>query len=168
MPFFFQDCSLNRMKEILLTRGYVALVDDADYEWLSQWKWSALTSGTSKRVYASRHGGILMHREILGLRKGQKGDHKDLNGLNNQRSNLRKATTQQNNANVLPRSGRKYKGAYLSHQGKLRKPWYAMITVNRKFTWIGCFETEIEAAKAYDKAAAKAFGEFARLNFPCQ
>lgn len=152
------------MKRIELSKGKFAKVDDEDYEVLNRWKWSVLSSGTSKKIYAARHGGILMHREILGLKKGEICDHKDMDGLNNQKTNLRKCTINQNNANVTARGGRKYKGVYHDNRGKLSKPWKAQITVGGKVIWLGLFEKEEEAARAYNNAAHKYFSSFARLN----
>ena len=100
------------MKQLNLTLGLVAVVDDEDYEWLNKWKWSALQAGPN-RFYAVR--GInnkgktktfLMHREILKLKRGdgKEVDHVDRDSLNNQRSNLRIVTRKENCANRRPRS----------------------------------------------------------------
>ena len=148
-----------------------ALVDDEDYEWLNQWKWYAVPG--RKTFYAARQirtkagrGGqriVFMHRMILGLERidQTESDHKNGNGLDNQRQNVRKATRVQNCRN---RSGRqntksKYKGVV----GRSNK-WRARITVEHKQFHLGYFRTEFAAAKAYDKKAKELFGEFARLN----
>ena len=88
-------------------------------------------------------------------------DHKDRNVFNNQKSNLRPASKSQNNANKKPLSG--YKG--ISYR-KDRGTWRARIQFREEQIWLGTFTSEIEAAKAYDKAAKQYFGEFAYLNFP--
>lgn len=105
-----------------------------------------------------------MHRQILGLQKGDgiKSDHRNGNGLNNQRYNLRKCTTQQNGFNRTCQShSSQYKGA--SWDTKTKK-WRAQIQLNENTFRLGSYETEIEAAKAYNRKAKELFGEFARLN----
>ncbi len=108
-----------------------------------------------------------MHRFILGLCDGQRCDHKDNNGLNNQRSNLRIATAGQNQHN----SGcRKYKGMRSSrfkgvHWAKNARKWLAQITANRKHYHLGLFENEEDAARAYDRKALELHGDFAKTNF---
>lgn len=143
----------------------MALVDDEDYAELSRFKWSACVSVNT--VYAQRHEGgttIMMHRSILGVTdKQSKVDHKDHNGLNNQRHNLRIATPVQNAQNAKAhRDGvSKFKGVKPSRDGT----WYASIRANRKTEHLGTFKTQTEAAKAYDAKAIQYFGEFAHTNF---
>jgi len=160
------------MKEIKLTLGQVALVDDEDFEYLNQFKWHANKSNDT--FYAGRSssgkGGvkrkaIWMHRQLLGLEDPSiKGDHIDHNGLNNQRHNLRVATHSQNVRNVKSNknTSSKYKGV-----GKVKncERWHAQIQCDKRKIHIGYFKDEIEAAKAYDKKAKELFGEFAFLNF---
>ena len=157
------------MREIKLTQGKVAFVDDENYEWLNQFTWHAHLSGHN--WYAVRHlernGGygpiIGMHRVILNSGKGMEVDHIDGNGLNNQRSNLRLCTRNENAKNRFKIVGiSKFKGVGWHH--KLRK-WRSRINVDGKSKFLGCFNSEIEAAIAYDIAAKKYHGEFARLNF---
>jgi len=169
------------MKEITLTQGMVALVDDEDFEWLNQWKWCV-----NKKTYAKRaiykNGEIqilLMHRDIMNAQKGMQVDHIDHNCLNNQKSNLRLCNNSQNQMNCNTKGGKsKYKGVVLKiknrsqtlKNGKIKtyyysKPFYAQITVNSKKKFLGYFKTEMQAAIAYDEAAVKYFGEFANLNF---
>lgn len=149
------------MKEIQLTQGKVALVDDADYEWLNQFKWYALLL-SDKYWYArrSKRPVVLMHRLILNPPEGMDSDHINRNGLDNRRSNLRVCTRSQNQHNSISKGGKsKYKGVYLFN-GK----WGARIMSNYNNTFLGCFNSEIEAAEAYNRAAIKYHGEFARLN----
>jgi hypothetical protein len=157
-------------KEIKLTKGKVAIVDDEDYEWLNQWKWYARES--SGNWYASRReaGGrcekralIHMHRLILGAESGQYPDHINHNGLDNRRENLRISTHSLNLANQRLQKGRssRYKGVCFH---KKRQNWIAGIKINQKRINLGYFPTETYAAKAYDNAAIKYFGEFAFTN----
>ena len=162
------------MKEIVLSKGKdVALVDDEDYEWLSQFKWYLLTSGVhTKLKYAFtkskndyKAGAVAMHRLIMNAAKGQIVDHKDRDGLNNQRSNLRfaSATQNQHNRPGSPLSSSKYKGVYWSDENN---GWVASISVDYKNLVLGTFNVEEEAALAYDRKAREVQGEFAFLNFP--
>lgn len=162
------------MRRIPLTQGQFALVDDIDFKWLSQWKWFAMKeNGNDSAYYAvrsvnrtQREHTVRMHREILGLKKGdgKQTDHKNGNRLDNRRSNLRLCTHAQNQYNQIPRKGSsRYKGVYRTN--KSRK-WHARIKYSLKGIHIGSFDNEIKAAEAYDEAALKYYGEFARLNFP--
>lgn len=159
------------MKEITLTKGKVALVDDSDFDWLSQWKWSAAKRPMryGEAFYAARsswdkgeNNVILMHRLILGCTGTMRVDHRDRNGLNNQRENLRLATASQNGQNkiVYPHSSR-FKGVARNHR---RQYWQASIGVDNKIINLGCFDHEIDAAIAYNNASKIHFGEFAKLN----
>ena len=158
------------VKEIQLTQGKVALVDDADYEYLSQWKWHAqLIKGRWYARRSIRKGfpkqiSLSMHQVILNTPNGMESDHKNGNGLDNQRHNLRVCTKYKNmyNQNIQTRSkSSKFKGVYWSK--KYRK-WVAQIRVNHKAIWLGQFNSEIEAANTYNMAAKRIFGEFAKLN----
>lgn len=161
------------MKEIPLTQRKVALVDDVDYEWLIKWKWYAIKKTKRKTWYAARMQGgsrknrkvIYMHKEIIGRVPGLEVDHRDGDGLNNQRENLRHCTLAQNQQNKGRYSNNTsgYKGVY---KIKERDSWTASIRVNRSPVYLGIFKDPVEAAKAYDEAAVQNFGEFARLNFP--
>jgi hypothetical protein len=161
------------MKWIELTKGQVAQVDDSDYEWLSQYKWTALCcrgifyatrmmSRTVCRELGIPRRFIMMHNELLSPPDGFIVDHRDGDGLNNQRANLRHATRHQNMQNMKAVIGSsKYKGV---HRPSGRNKWVARIRVNSRVQTLGRFETEAEAALAYNAAALEHFGEFARLN----
>jgi hypothetical protein len=152
-------------KYIPLTKGYIAIVDTADYEWLMQYRWTAQEKGGN--VYASRHFNgttMYMHREITGAPADKLVDHIDHNGINNRRCNLRVCSAAENIRNSVGRSSSsRYKGVVWD---KRRMKWLASTTINGKCKFIGHFKSEIEAAKAYDETAKKLFGEYAYLNFP--
>lgn len=155
------------MKEIKLTQGQVTQVDDEDFEWLNQWKWYA--SKVRNTFYARRRKNkhepvILMHRLILNILKGMETDHRDLNGLNNQRYNLRICTHQENmrNRKFHQGSSSKFKGCYWVEKDQR---WRSQIIFKNEKTNLGSFISEIDAALAYDKVAKQLHGEFARLNF---
>ena len=155
------------MKEILLTQGKVAQVDDEDYEWLSQWKWTykkSLHTG-----YAYRHGPrpeiktIRMHRFILQASENIEVDHIDRNGLNNQRDNLRLCSRSENMRNQKLRTDNTsgYKG--VSWNEKIRK-WEGYICKNNRKINLGYFETKEEAALVYNQASIMVHGTFSSLN----
>ena len=159
------------MKEIELTQGKITIVDDDDYDKLVKYSWQAYWSKKGKRFYARRTFRVngerkvsFMHRFILGLTDRKIScDHKDNDGLNNQRSNLRAATIQQNSFNRKKGSNcsSKYKGVVWL---KERNKWRAYIIINGKPKYLGVFHDEVEAARTYDMAAVENFGEFASLN----
>lgn len=158
------------MKQVRLTKGLYAIVDDEDYEELSQHRWHASGSATSNGCfYAMRRGKnsdghrklILMHREILGLEFGDGiiGDHVDGNTLDNRRQNLRRSTVSQNAINSRVRSTNTsgFKGV-----SRFRKVWQAHIWLNGKQIRLGLFDAPEKAHEAYRDAAAKLHGEFGR------
>lgn len=153
------------MIEIPLTHGHVAIVDDEDAD-LINFRWSA--SFTNKGgVYGKRAGKTLMHRVILErslgkpLEPGQIADHRNGNGLDNCRSNLRVATYSQNNANTSTRRHSKtgYKGVSKISPNR----WAARISIDGKQKLIGRYSSPEEAHEAYCAAAIEHFGEFARF-----
>lgn len=158
------------MKEIKLTQGKVALVDDEDYEWLNQCKWLAQRNRNTyyARRYINRINGkenkIYMHREILNVPKGKEIDHQDHNGLNCQRSNIRIATNSQNGANRKASGKSKYLGVSFSIRRK-RQYIRSQIKTNGGVIHLGICKTEEQAARRYDAAARFFHKEFANLNF---
>ncbi len=158
-----------QMKTIPLTQGKVAIVDDEDYEWLNQRKWYA-KKGVST-WYAMRneyskngHKSIRMHQQILTPEIGMEVDHIDHNGLNNQRNNIRIATNAENrhNQKLQKRTISGFKGVTW-HVGDSK--WRARITIDKQEKFLGNFNSQTNAAIAYDNAAKRLFGEFACLNF---
>lgn len=155
------------MKTIKLSRGKVALVDDEDYDRLSKFAWHAVKQETQNTitwyaVHSVKANGTnikwRMHRVILGVIDLKMiVDHKDHDGLNNQRHNLRAGTQLQNTGNRRKQPGTSiYKGV-CSYKNK----WMAQIQHNHKHINLGYFDSEIDAAKAYDKKSKELFGEFA-------
>lgn len=141
---------------------YFAQVDDADYELLSKFKWTV--SIHKNTCYAERYSGkvkVKMHRAILGIvgKREILADHRDRNGLNNQRSNLREATRSQNNTNIAVRGRSKYYG--VSYANGM---WRVRIVVDGSRKNVGTFANEIVAAKAYNAAAEQYNCTFAPLN----
>ena len=153
------------MKEIELTQDEIVLVDDEDFKWLNTQKWCCLY-GRKKYKYAQRGNGVLMHRIILNAQKGQYVDHIDGNGLNNQRSNLRICTNAQNlwNGKNHKDGSSRYKGVCRAWGRQNWQGWHAQIQIHGEKIHLGDYDSEIDAAHAYNKAALKHFGEFASLN----
>lgn len=164
------------MKQIRLTKGQVALVDDEDFDWLNQWRWKShkITRGETSYFYAMRivkNNGKrtyqTMHRLILGLaHSSPEVDHRNHNTLDNRRCNLRIATVIQNQGNSRKRAGctSQYKGVCF-----VKGKWRSAIRINRRVTYLGSFTSEVDAAICYAEAAHQHFGEFAHtpglLNF---
>jgi len=163
------------MKTIELTRGKIALVDDSDFDWVEKLSWRATRTCPTgiERWYALHTVGpsgetMYMHREImirLGFSPDTLFDHRDGDGLNNQRSNLRPCSATENvrNRRKEPGLSSRFKGVYWHIRDE---KWIARLVNNRKSIYIGAFNDEESAGRAYDKKASVLFGEFAKLNFP--
>lgn len=155
------------MKQIPLSRGLFAIVDDNDYDNLMQWKWyvsgkyaarnRSIVGGKSRKI-------ILMHRQIMG-NPASWIDHKNRNTLDNRRNNLRICTGSQSNMNksVRKTSAHQIKGVSWNYnkRGSDKKPYRARIFLNGKERHLGFFSTKEAAGEAYCKAAKALFGEFA-------
>jgi hypothetical protein len=169
------------VKEIPLTQSQVALVDDADYEELSKYKWHAARVYNREGFYAQRRASvsertcqpstIMMHRVVLERMTGEKLsarqqiDHKDHDGLNNTRENLRLATPHLNQGNQRRRKDNTslYKGVTWR---SANQKWIAKIKQDGKRHYLGSFKSPEDAARAYDFHARQVFGEYAFTNFP--
>lgn len=148
------------MKEIPLTKGFTAFVDDADFESVSAFNW-CYSDG-----YAVRSVGGRMIRMHLFLLPGVKSaDHRDGDGCNNQRYNLRPATKTQNGRGFQKKSSRAsstFRGVCWDAQ---HRKWRAQIKLPDRNLCLGVFASENDAARAYDTAARKHYGDFATPNF---
>lgn len=163
------------MKKIKLNQSYETLIDNKYYSILNKYKWfigidskQNINSGVRRSISKNnKKHTIYIHRIIMELEghniRNKVIDHIDGNPLNNQINNLRLATRHENNMNLKLRKNSKtgYKGViYISKS----KKWRARISFNYKTIHLGCFSNKIDAIKAYNIAAMKYFGEFARLN----
>ncbi len=157
------------MIEIPLTKGYVAIVDDdCPPEILAQ-KWCAHVNNRSGKVYVvrnilngdGRYCMRLLHRAIMSAPAGFEVDHIDGDGLNNQQSNLRLCTRAENMQNQRRQTDTAsgFKGVHRNHN-----KWRARIKTSEQSLNLGTFESKFDAARAYDEAAIRLFGEFARTN----
>jgi len=155
-------------KSIPLTRGQFAIVDDADFDWLNQWKWYAAWQPLGQCYYALRRPSvwtgkrptIIMHRFILAAPDGMKVEHENHNTLDNQRHNIRIATHAQNMHNSRKRRNNTtgFKGVCWQSE---RRKFYAQICLNRKNKFLGYFDKPEDAHAAYVKAATELHGKFA-------
>jgi hypothetical protein len=153
-------------KSIPLSQGKITLVDDEDYDYLNQWKWTYFTNSNCE--YAARNQdkkAILMHRVILGdpfCNNGLDTDHINRDGLDNRKINLRFCTHQQNqwNRGKFKNNKSGFIGVYYE-----RGKWRASSRANHTHTFIGYFDTAEEASQAYKQFVLKAYGEFAETNF---
>ena len=159
------------MKQIPLTKGYFAIVDDEDFEALSKYAWRALVKKT--RVYAVRKAKkpglragtfMAMHRQVIDAPDGRDVDHIDRNPLNNTKANLRLCSGAENSRNTSRAPGKwGYRGVTFHKKGRER-PFEAYIGFQWKKISLGYFPTAVAAAEAYNAAALKYHGEFATLN----
>lgn len=158
------------LKEIKLTKGKVALVDDEDYEYLNQWKWHTQITTNSDVLYATRDtkvsgnkSKVLMHRQIMKVNdRNILIDHIDHNGLNNTKANLRPCTKRQNQKNM--KSHRDSSSKFVGVGWRANRNKFRARIFDGKEICIGHFTSEIEAALAYNEAAKRIHGEFANLN----
>ena len=168
------------MKVIPLTQDQVALVDDEDFEWLSESKWHAIWAPKTESFYAAhniptglkrpRQRRLQMHDAIWEhhydpIPEGFTVDHADRASLNDRRSNLRLATYSQQSRNRrnLSSNTSGYRGVY---RHKPSGGWRAQIKVDLKQIYLGTYDDPGDAARAYDAAAIQRDPEFAQLNFP--
>jgi hypothetical protein len=156
------DLADGTVKRIPLAGGLYAYVDAADFESLSKYNWS-LCSGYASRMEKGKR--IFMHRQIMQPPKGMVVDHMDGNRFNNCRSNLRVCTDGENRQNRGRRigSGSRFKGV---HRSSGARTWYAKLTSKDEKFYLGSFDEEIEAARAYDYRAVECGGKYAWVNLP--
>ena len=158
-----------------MTQGKFAIVDPDDYYRLCKHKWhtrkihNGFYAVHSQRVRGEKgkveH--VLMHREVLAVGEGRFVDHANRNGLDNRKANLRAATRSENGMNRGKYRRGRYRSRYKGlswHPGQ--RKWLAYIKAKGRKVYLGKFEDEVQAAKAYDLAAEKYHGDFASLNFP--
>lgn len=151
------------VRRIALSTGQYALVDAANFECLNRQRWRLIGAGYVVRYEKGKL--IYMHREIMQAPKGMLVDHIDRNRQNNCRSNLRLCTHSENNYNRAKRAGSasSYRGVYRrKSDGRL----YAMAFFQGEYLWLGFFDTEVDAARAYDRKVVELGLTFAYLNFP--
>lgn len=152
------------MMELALQDGRVTRISDVDYERCRQHKWSVTEANASGKPYVRTFVGkitVYLHRLITDCPDIYKVDHRDNDGLNNQRPNLRIATHNQNNYNRQSWGLSEFKGVC-----KDGRRWKARITLNGECHHLGMYDDQVLAAKAYDAEAHQLFKEFAWLNFP--
>lgn len=154
------------MIEVPLTRGQIAVIDDADAELVRSHTWHAVCP--KGHWYAAATDGTLMHRLLLDAPPGMAVDHRDGDGLHNRRHNLRLCAPVENNRNARRRRDNRsgYKGVSRYRGHRVRGAWVAGIRVNGRRIHLGYRDTPEEAALLYDAAARRYFGAFARMNFP--
>lgn len=152
------------MREIPLSQGLVALIDDEDYERVSAYKWGTLKApNTFYAIRIDTRKMIYLHRFIMDASRGVEVDHENGNGLDCRRSNMRLATHGQNqhNQRLAVHNASGYKGVSWD---KVNRKWCAKIQVDGRTINLGRFVNIEDAANAYDRAAIKYHDEFARTN----
>lgn len=158
------------MKEIKLTKGFVAIVDDEDYDELSKYKWHVSIQRYG-RIYACRNSKstsgkrsrVQMHREVINATGTAEVDHINGNGLDNRKTNLRLATRSQNMRNGKLRATNR--SGFIGASWHLSaKKWFAQLSINNRRIYLGLFDSAEDAAITYNVAARALHGEFAKLN----
>lgn len=160
------------MKKLLLNKGRYALVDDEDFEFLSQWKWYVSNTGYAVRdQYLGKIDGryksktVMMHREILNAPKGMDVDHRNGRRLDNRKENIRICTRSQNLANISLIKRKKFpelpKGVTYNRNPRAKQPYVARISYENRTLFIGGFYTLEEASLAYINRRLELFKEFA-------
>lgn len=163
---------------VMLNRSRFTLLDEEDLEIVGPYFWRATRANKKKRLYVrgykigeSKSKQVRMHRMVMNAPTGVVVDHRNLNTMDNRKHNLRFCSSGQNSHNAVGKhmAGRtsKFKGVSdrsKSHGPNIKKPWYAEGRANGVRTGLGCFTTEIEAARAYNEWAKVAHGDFALLN----
>jgi len=159
-------------RRIYLGEGEWTILDQEDYYHFREFNWRLFGNGCNlyavrdAKIEPKRTRTVYLHREILKAPKGLLVDHRNGNGLDNRRGNIRLATYSQNNCNRRRDKSKctsRYHGVYYEKQ---KRKWVARIYYKGKSLWLGGFDNEIDAARVYDAAAKKYYGEFAHLNFP--
>lgn len=155
------------MKKIKLTQGMFALVDDMDFEYLNQWKWhynkgrgqGRAQRSTSRKSIEGKTS-IFMHRIIMNVPKDMQIDHKNGNGLDNRKENLRVCTNMENNRNKgIARKNTS--GVTGISWNKNYEKWHTYIKINNKFIFLGYFGDKEIAIQIRKQAEKQYFGEFA-------
>lgn len=155
------------MASIFLKHGHIAIVDDADVPFVSEFKWYLSSDGRyaiAKPYKDGKQPTVYMHRLLMCAKKGQQVDHANGNGLDNRRQNIRLCNQSQNNANIRTghRASTGFRGVYENPRGT----YFAAISINGRIKNLGTFVQKEDAALAYDRAKKTLFGEFAACNFP--
>ena len=157
-------------RDLMLSGGQVVIVDNADYDYLSRWKWHLSSTGYAVRSTHSyvdgkrKHHYVLMHRHLVSAEKGMIADHINRNKLDNRRENLRIVTHSQSLANRGKNKNgvtSKFRGVWIDRK---RMKFAAAIKKDRKYIHIGYFDCQKDAARAYNEKALALFGEHAGLN----
>ncbi len=153
---------------VVSVSGKTAVIDAEDWPLIKQYKWYALCTGRHRKIWyfstnSTEGRTIYLHRLIMNAAPGEEVDHIDGNGLNNQRSNLRKCSHAQNlrKAHVSRPAASGYRGVYLHGPS-----WRVRVNIGGKQRSFGIFKSKEDAARVYDNEMRKLFGEFAVLNFP--
>ncbi|UUT18437.1 AP2 domain-containing protein [Bacillus velezensis] len=157
-------------REIVALGGHLFFVDEDDFAMMSKYRWFKDSKGyaiaNTPRIKGKKTT-VKMHRLITGAKIGEVVDHINGDPADNRKINLRITTQSQNTKNVTTRRRNNASGYKGVSWDRKKKKWMAKITVNYRAIYLGRHESKVDAAKAYNEAAIKYFGEFARLNeFP--